>query len=536
MRHYPHRIDREKARRDRQEATDELCRTSFRRFAIESIRYLNLGTDVQWPVVLDRSNPRRAGWYLDAITEHLEALINGDVLRLLINIKNRSLKSTLGMVDAPAWAWLNYPWMRFFTGGHHRDLAVRDCWNARQLINTTWYQRLNRGTGETPREQHFELTGDQNEKSFYANTRGGRRMARQVGGGTGDGGHCFLIDDPLSIDGSYRDLITAQANEWMLNTVMSRLDDPKKARVGVIQHRLRPDDTSGVLVAEDMGFVVLQLPLEYDPRSTMVVSTPKGDLPLPPNPLGWTDPRTELGESLAVERWGPEQIESDKRTFKSLYQALCNQRPEDRGERVLKEEWGWRQRRWTILPDLKDGVIVQTWDPNKEDPLSPGKVEERSLAVGQVWLFIGGTAYLVDRVAGRWEFAELTKMADMMAERWPQTRRWWIENTANGPALISYLKRKYPGVMPVRPTRSKYHRFSGVSHHFMGGNIYLPPSALGEWVEEVVDQLERFPGSPNDDVDCVSQVLEMEWSAPAEDDGETLAQTEARLLAMLRED
>src|SRR6516165_6989401 len=45
------------------------------------------------------------GWVIDAICEHLEAVCDGEIKRLLINIPPRCLKSSLCSVAFPAWVW-----------------------------------------------------------------------------------------------------------------------------------------------------------------------------------------------------------------------------------------------------------------------------------------------------------------------------------------------------------------------------------------------------------------------------------------------
>ncbi len=45
------------------------------------------------------------GWVIDALCEHLQAVTDGEIRRLIINITPRSLKSTLCSVAFPAWVW-----------------------------------------------------------------------------------------------------------------------------------------------------------------------------------------------------------------------------------------------------------------------------------------------------------------------------------------------------------------------------------------------------------------------------------------------
>ena len=49
--------------------------------------------------------PFRDGWPIEAVCEHLEAVVDGDIKRLIINIPPRSRQTTLCSVCFPAWVW-----------------------------------------------------------------------------------------------------------------------------------------------------------------------------------------------------------------------------------------------------------------------------------------------------------------------------------------------------------------------------------------------------------------------------------------------
>ena len=44
-------------------------------------------------------------WHIDAICEYLEAVTNGEIRRLIINIPPRHMKSLSCSVAWPAWTW-----------------------------------------------------------------------------------------------------------------------------------------------------------------------------------------------------------------------------------------------------------------------------------------------------------------------------------------------------------------------------------------------------------------------------------------------
>lgn len=442
------------------------CERSFKHFAKRSYTFLANGTTLVW------------GWYLDAIAEHLQAAIEGDITRLIINVRNRSLKSTLSSILLHPWAWLTQPELRFFTGGHDQNLSVEHCWESRKLINTPWYQGLIMQPDGRPA---WELAGDQNVKSFYANTLGGRRMSAQVGAGTGKGGHVFVIDDPLSIDGSYSEVMTSEANRWVRETVLSRLDDPETARVIIVQHRLRVNDTTGDLLKRDLGFEQLCLPLEHKPGVTLPVTS-----------LGFEDPRTKAGESLSPKRWTPKVIAQDKEQFLELFEALCNQNPQARGKQLLTEA---DIHRWSNLPASYD--VVQSWDTSFKglDPTrAPTKQElKRSKTCGLVAAIDGPKICIVDCFFEHADFDEQEAAIKAMYERWPDTVRNYIEDEAFGAAMILRFSKIFRGVIPVLPRKSKYLRFRAIVPNIKNGDVLFPPDNYAPWVPKLIYDLIHFP-------------------------------------------
>ena len=489
----------------------ERVRKSLRLFVKDAFTQLQTGTELQW------------GWYLDAVCDFCDAILRGDILRGVINLRNRSLKSIICSVCMHPYDWLTNPWRRHFTGGYDHKLALEHSWASRVLINTEWYQTL-------IQNDPWELVGDQNEKGFYANTRGGRRIANQVGGGTGKGGHVFVIDDPLSIDESWSDAANEKANRWFFQTVMSRLDDPKTARVLLMQHRLRPDDTSGTAIKEEHGFEVLSLPLEYDPKRRCFVEA-----------IDFEDPRIEEGELLCPERWGPAEVESDKKFFNILYDALCNQNPKNRGSKLVEDRWF---RIWPAdcadsrLPETFD--IVQSWDFSTKglDPTSPMKKGRKRSKVGGIVAGMTPSAcYIFDVFIDHCDYMQQKPAIRGMHNRWKDTVRTYVEDESNGSAIILEMTEgeyetiegeavKHPGIPGIRgvnPTKKggKYQRMAAISHFIKSGNVYVPHPDLYPWVKTFLHDVCEFPNAEDDELpDCLSQLLSEEWlpdGLPAKD-------------------
>jgi len=95
-----------------------------------------------------------------------------------------------------------------------------------------------------------------------------------------------------------------------------------------------------------------------------------------------------------------------------------------------------------------------------------------------------------------------------MANRWPDAKAKYVEDKANGSAVIEMLQKKIPGMVAVNPQGGKEVRAQAVAPFWESGNVYVPHPLWKSWADEVLDELEAFPnGAHDDDVDAMSQAL-----------------------------
>lgn len=142
-------------------------------------------------------NPYVDSWHLGAIAEHLEAVKDGQIKRLIINQPPRTSKSSM-LVAFDPWVWAQKeesdtsgPGVQFLHASYAQNLSIRDSVKTRRLIESPWYQRY---WGDRVR-----ITSDQNTKVRFDNSAGGYRLATSVGGTlTGEGGHCFVAGTMVS--------------------------------------------------------------------------------------------------------------------------------------------------------------------------------------------------------------------------------------------------------------------------------------------------------------------------------------------------
>lgn len=205
--------------------------------------------------------------------------------------------------------------------------------------------------------------------------------------------------------------------------------------------------------------------------------------------------------------WRAIKTRSGSRTWSALYQG----RPSaTEGGQFGRDKWArydaplWLEsegRRMVPNVDL-DTQLIASWDMAFKDKKSSDYV------VGQVWLRRGANVYLLDQVRGRWSFTETCNKVRELAARWPQAIAKYVEDKANGTAVMDHLKSTVHGLIPVEPAGGKVARANAVSPLVEAGNVHLPTPELAPWVGDFIEEAAQFPtGAHDDQVDAMTQAL-----------------------------
>lgn len=241
-----------------------------------------------------------SNWHIDAICEHLEAVSQGKLHRLIINVPPRFMKSLLTSVFWPAWDWRKHPERKFLFASYSHNLSIRDTVKSRRLIESPLYQRwIHREYPKTATLPCFRLTSDQNTKIRYENNYHGYRIATSVDGAlTGEGGDIIVVDDPHNVVEGESEAMRGACLRWWDEAMSTRLNDAKTGSYVIIMQRIHSDDLTGhILAREHKNWCHLCLPMEYEGRSLVRNS-----------PLGFVDPRRIPGDLLWPQRFDAEVV------------------------------------------------------------------------------------------------------------------------------------------------------------------------------------------------------------------------------------
>ena len=394
--------------------------------------------------ILEPSTPFLATWHVDFVYEFLESVTAGDIRRLVINVPPRYGKTLLVTILWPVWEWLRHPGNRYLFASYSEALAIQQSRDRRQVIQSPWYQDH---WGDRVR-----LLADENEKTAYRNTQRGLMVATSIGGTvTGRGADRLIVDDPHTPLGVESDALRQRAIDFFHETLVTRLDDKRRGAIVVVKQRLHPEDLSAACL--DLGYTHLCLPAVAETRTTIVF------------PRSGRVVTREVGDLLWPAREGPVEIAERRVELGTFgFAGQYQQAPSPRGGGMFKRDW------WIFYDDLPSDLeeYAQSWDLSVKG--GPG----HDYVVGLVAARKGADIYLIDRVKGQFSFPETLVEIRRLSTQYPMTRSIFVEDTANGPAVIDTLKHEIPGIIAVSPQGDKMQRAVACVPRVEAGNVYLP--------------------------------------------------------------
>ena len=438
--------------------------------------------------VLEPATPFVEGWHHGAICEHLEAVMNGEIRRLVISVPPEHSKSTIVAKCWPAWGWITHPSFDWLFSAYSATRSVGDSVECRRIIDSPWYRR---NWGHV-----YRLTSDQNRTTRFTNSRSGQRISMGLlGAGTGEHADAVVCDDPHSIRDQWSPTrLDAAIKTW--DQVMSRcVNDPKTSRHVIIMQRLHHKDLAAHCLRQG-GYEYLMLPTEYDPVRATSTS------------IGWKDPRKTKSELLWSKRFGPAEVADAKtRLAKRGFSSQHQQNPSQEEGAIFKRD---KFKYYANDPRKIVGQMdetIQSWDMAFKDLVTSSKV------AGHVWGRKGADRFLLDRICEHLDFVESIKAVEDLSLKWPTANAKLVEDKANGTAVIATLKRKITGLTPWPPKGqnmgSKVARAYASQPDIEAGNVWLPDPRANPWVEEFVEYCVSFPGGEyDDDIDAMTQALE----------------------------
>ena len=427
---------------------------------------------------LNPATPYFDNWHFALIADKLEQVAKGQCKRLIVNVPPRSSKSTLASVAFPAWLLGHYPHMQIICVSYGQDLADKHSEDTRSVMQSSWYLKLfpTRFASQRP------------ALSFLKTSKGGGRRATSVGGTlTGLGADVIIIDDPVKPSDA-RGAARKSANDWLDNTLLSRLNSKKDGAIVIIMQRLHLDDTVGH-VLEHGGWEVVSLPAIAQEDEVHRYCC-----------MGFEqEVRRSKGEALHPER-EPLEVLAQLRKQMGPYEFAGQYQ-----QQPIPEDGGVVKHAWLHFYDAhekpeKFDQIIHSWD-------TASKATELSdYSVCTVWGLKSGHIYLIDVYRDRLEFPQLKrKLIELYQRDNPQTIL--VEDQASGIQLIQELQEaRIYRVKAIKPQGDKIMRIKAQTARIENGEVLLPKEA--PWLDAYLAEMTIFPNGRHDDqVDSTSQAL-----------------------------
>ncbi len=473
--------------------------------------------EAAWPWI-DSAEYQRS-WAVDAICEHLQAVTDGHIRKLLINVPPRCTKTTLCSIMWPAWTWarqqksfLSGPGVRFLCGSYGSSLSLVNATAQRRLVLSPWYQER-----WGPR---YSLRDDQNTKGKYDTSAGGTRISTSVGGSLlGIGYDISVVDDPHNLQEAESDADRETVRNWWREISSTRMNDPKQSALVVVMQRLHEEDISGVIMQGDDSdeWEHLMIPMRYDDSRHCVTSL-------------WQDPRGESGETLMwPERFGEREVAALERNLGPYFASgRLQQMP-------TPDKGGIFDRTWWQLYESADGkfppldFVVASLDGAFTEK------EENDPSAMTVWgcYVKEGQRRIILLNAWRKHLKFSSARVEQGPRESPEAYRrrtqhdWglveWIEDTCKrfkadklliesaGPGISAAqtLQERYghqPWGIQLVPVRGdKVARALAVQPTFSQLMVYAP---IRDWSQMVIDEMALFPKYKYDDLtDSATQAM-----------------------------
>lgn len=439
-----------------------------------------------WPV-LEPVVPLAWGWAPGAIAEHLTAVSDAEILRLLMNVPPGMMKSLMSCVFWPAWEWgaLGKPGLRILGASFKQGHAERDTDKMRTLVSSDWYQDL---------WPEVKLKG-KGAADDFANTMEGWRKGSPIASLTGDRGDRVIIDDPHSVEGGESDAVRKKTLRVMRETVPTRLNSPAKSAIVVIMQRVHAADVSGLWIDEKLFDAHLMLPMRFEPSRRCRTK------------IGFVDPRKYDGELLFPEQFPREAVDRTEKEMTAY--AVAGQMQ----QRPVPREGGIYKRSWFEIVDAipAGGVECRAWD------LAGTKKSQKNSnpdwTVGLKGKRTGdGTFYVTGMVRMRESAGTVARTVKNTATqdgkschiRMPQDpgqaavgqALMFTNLLAGWPLTIELTSGSGDKEMRARPAAAQ-------------AEFGMLKIVRGDWNEEFFDEVCSFPGGLHDDiVDALSDLID----------------------------
>ena len=362
-----------------------------------------------WPQFIE-------GRHHKVYAEKLQAVADGKIKRLIINMPPRHTKSEFASYLFPTWLMGRDPTKKIIQATHTAELAVGFGRKVKNLIDSEDFRDI---------FPDVKLASDAKASGRWSTNGGGEYYAVGVGGAlAGRGADLAIIDDPVSEQDALSATALDNIYEWYTSGPRQRLQPGGSIIIVMTRWSIR-----------DLTAKVLQRQSEKGADKWDIVEFPA----IMPS-----------GTSLWPEYWSLEELESVKASIPvAKWNAQYMQNPTAEEGAIIKREW-WQQ--WNKEDPPPCSYIIQSYDT------AFSKSDRADYSAVTTWgIFTEDETnedhiMLLDAVKGRWEFPQLKHEANELYKLY-EPDMVLIEQKGSGMPLTQELRRIGIPVTPFTPSR-----------------------------------------------------------------------------------
>jgi predicted phage terminase large subunit-like protein len=425
--------------------------------------------------VLEPGKPLIKAPYLELLCAALMLVNARAIRRLIVNMPPRHLKSIVTSVVFPAWLLMRNPKVKIALICHSDMLANDLASKTKRLLESEAYRAL---------APQVQIRSDRDRRMDFETTAGGQVYSASIGSGiTGRGFDHIILDDPIAAHAASSEAERVRVQNAFDGMISSRLDDPARGTITVVQQRVHEDDLSGYLLARG-GWESLTLPLVAEEDKAYCF----GD-------FEWT---RSSGDILLPERFPDDVIERLRReNGEAIFATQWQQNPSSTQGEVIKDDY---LKPIAGCPPTATRIFISV----------DTAIKQTTSSDYTVFLLIatdGNRHYVIDIRRGRWDVTEMRDVAIRLLSQYP-AEKVLIEDSASGPALRTLLLQAgHRCELRSVGNRNKEERLQRVIAPFVDGRIYYLNNQ--PWSVPFRNELIQFPiGKHDDQVDAMTLYLE----------------------------
>jgi predicted phage terminase large subunit-like protein len=425
-------------------------------------------------------------WYIHAMSEAIMSLLRGETNRLIINAPPRSSKTNLCTIFNIGFILGKDPSAEIMLLTYGEELTRDIASKVHHLMRHPAYMHL---------FPHTRCVGAGSQGQALRTSAGGKVHFTSVQGTmTGLGADWIILDDPLQAAHRRSDKRSDNLETTFREALSTRLNNPSKGKILLIQQRIAPSDLCGRLTEhEGHPWTILALPAEFMAPAAYPLGRFEGTH------------NAKVGDLLIPDHLTRDVLNAKRLEMgEAAYAAQYLQAPIYEENNPIEFDKLAFVKREDIADELEHALIVQSWDT----ALTANANSDYSAVT--TWARLPSQKFVL--LHAKHIKLSSDKLVDVMiqhAQAW-SAKHVLVEDANHARDLILDLQKRANGRVHIKgvphQNLSKDFRLDQVLYLINAGRVGLLKGEKS--LDLLLHQLRQFPNGKHDDlVDSFTQAL-----------------------------